>query len=190
MNQLKTKAAAGILFLAAALNAFAQPTYPQAPKPKPKPSASATASPSASPSASASPDASPSPKLPTGPLKMITTDSVNPNKKSPIKFTEINFYDSGYGSKYNAEMRLSGAVLNSSKTDTLKKVTVKYQVVDTAGQVVQEWKESAGDLKPGSTYRINPGVARNTLGTMLKGKMVVDHEEVPPKDGAPKDGAK
>jgi hypothetical protein len=178
-----------MLFLAAAVNAFAQPTYPKAPKPKPKASASASPSESPSTSPSADPSASATPKLPTGPLKMLTTDSVNPNKKSPIKFTEINFYDSGYGSKYNSEMRLSGAVLNTSKTDTLKKVTVKYQVVDNAGQLVQEWKESAPDLKPGATYRINPGVARNSLGTNLKGKMVVDHEEVPPKDG-PKDGAK
>ena len=184
MKKYKTQAVAGILFLAAAAGAFAQPSYPTA-KPKPKPKASASASPTA-PSANPTqaPEASATPKLPTGPLKMITTDSVNPNKVSPIKFTEINFYDSGYGSKYNSEMRLSGAVMNSSKTDTLKKVTVKYQVVDTAGQVVQEWKEVAGDLKPGQTYRINPGVARNTLGTMLKGKMVVEHEEVPPKDGA------
>lgn len=196
MKDIKCKTIAGILFVGAALNAFAQPGYPTAPKPKPKPSKSASPSPSASPTAAPTtaptPDASASPKMPTGPLKMITSDGTE--KKSPIKVTELNFYDSGYGSKYNAEMRLSGAVQNTSKSDTLKKVTVKFQVVDSTGKTVQEWKEipPGGELKPGQTYRINPGLARNTLGTLLKGKIVVDHEEVVPKDGGttpPKDGA-
>ena len=39
-------------------------------------------------------------------------------------------------------------------------------------------------MKPGQSFKIDPGVARNTLGTMLKGQIVVDHEEVVPKDGA------
>jgi len=184
---------ASLIFLVAALNAVAQPTYPKAPKPKPKPTASASASPSASPSAAPdpSPSASPSPKMPTGPLKMITTDGTN--KKSPIKILDLECYDSGYGTKYNSEMRLSGSVQNTSKSDTLKKVTVKYQLVDIKGEVIQEWKEAPGDLKPNQIYKINPGVARNSLGTLLKGKIVVEHEEVVPKDGAKtgaKDGAK
>lgn len=193
MRASKFQTIAGILFVGVALNAFAQPGYPTAPKtPKPKPTTSASPAPTASPTTAPTPEASPSPKMPTGPLKMITTDGTE--KKSPIKVTELNFYDSGYGSKYNAEMRLSGAVQNTSKSDTLKKVTVKYQVVDSLGKTVQEWKEvpPGGELKPGQTYRINPGLARNTLGTLLKGKIVVDHEEVVPKDGGTpsKDGAK
>lgn len=183
MQKLTHRALAGALFLGIGMVAYAQPGYPTAPK-KPKPSASASQSPSASPSASATeqPEQTPPPAAPTGPLKMIQSDGSN--KSSPIRVTEMNFYDSGYGTKYNSEMRVSGAVQNSSKTATLKKVVVRLQIVDSGNppQVVQEWKENPGELKPGQIYRINPGVARNTLGTLLKGRMLVDHEEVVEKD--------
>lgn len=177
---------ASLIFLVAALNAFAQPDYPKAPKPKPKPTATESVSPSPSASPTSAPDASPSASpTPTGPLKMITTDGTN--KKSPIKVLDLQCYDSGYGTKFNSEMRLSGSVQNTSKSDTLKKVVVKYQLVDIKGEVIQEWKESPGQLKPNQIFKINPGVARNSLGTLLKGKIVVEHEEVVPKDGAKSD---
>ncbi|MBS2033739.1 hypothetical protein JST97_02075 [bacterium] len=185
MKDLKLQTLAGALFVLAATAAFAQPNYPQAPK-RPKPSASASSSASPSPSASATdaPSASPSPSAtPTGPAKKITTDSDRPNPKSPIKFQSVNCYDSGGGAKFNAEMRLDATVVNSSKTDTLKNVVVKYQLVDLDGQTIQEWVEKPGTLKPGQSFQINPGVARNSLGTKLNGKVVVEHDEVQKKDG-------
>jgi len=118
---------------------------------------------------------------------MITTDGTN--KLSPIRVTELNYYDEGYGSRFNSEVRISGAVQNTSKTAELKKVTVKLQVVDLDNQVIQEWKQAPGVLKPGQTYRMNPNVWRNSIGTLLKGRIVVDHEEVVEKD-AKKDGTK
>jgi hypothetical protein len=185
MKNLKVQTLAGALFVLAATVAFAQPNYPQAPK-RPKPSASASASASASPSATATQaPATPSP-TPTGPAKKITTDSDRPNPKSPIKFVTVNCYDSGGGAKFNSEMRLDATINNSSKTDTLKNVTVKYQLVNLDGQNIQEWVEKPGSLKPGQSYQINPGVARNSLGTKLNGKVVVEHDEVQQK----KEGAK
>lgn len=184
MKRYPTRMAVATLFLACAVQAFAQPSYPTYKKPAPKPSASKTAT----PSPSASPDATPAAVTkPTGPLKMITTDGTN--KLSPIRVTELDYYDEGYGSKYNSEVRISGAIQNTSKTAELKKVTVKLQVVDLDNQVIQEWKQSPGVLKPGQTYRINPSVWRNSLGTLLKGRIVVDHEEAVEKD-AKKDGTK
>lgn len=116
---------------------------------------------------------------------MITTDGTN--RESPIRVQGLNFYDEGFGSKYNSEIRLSGGVLNSHKTATLKKVTVSLQLVDTQAKptVVQEWKEvpPGGELKPGQVFEVKPAVARNTLGTMLKARMIVTHEEVAEKDG-------
>ena len=160
--------------------AFADPSYPTAPKPKPRPTASTSASPSPSPSASETPS---TPKR-SGPLKIITTDGTN--RESPIRVQNLNFYDEGYGSKYNSEIRLSGGVQNTSKTATLKKVTVSLQLVDTQAKpnVIQEWKENppGGELKPGQSFDIKPAVARNSLGTMLKARMLVTHEEVVEKD--------
>ena len=184
MKNLKVQTLAGALFVLAATVAFAQPNYPQAPK-RPKPSASASSSASPSASASEAPSTTPSPAAtPTGPAKKITTDSDRPNPKSPIKFVTVNCYDSGGGSKFNSEMRLDATVNNSSKTDTLKNVTVTYQLVNLDGQKIQEWVEKPGTLKPGQTFQINPGVARNSLGTKLNGKVVVEHDEVQKKEGA------
>lgn len=188
MKRYPTRVAVATLFLACAVQAFAQPGYPTYKKPAPKPSASKSAAPSPAATATASPDATPAAATkPTGPLKMISTDGTN--KSSPIRVTELNYYDEGYGSKYNAEVRISGAIQNTSKTAELKKVTVKLQVVDLDNQVIQEWKQSPGVLKPGQTYRMNPSVWRNSLGTVLKGRIMVDHEEAVEKD-AKKDGTK
>ena len=181
MKDLKLRTLAGVLFAVAATAAFAQPNYPQAPKrPKPSASASASASPAATESPAASPTAAPTP---SGPAKKLTTDSVKPNPKSPIKFVQVNCYDSGGGSKYNSEMRLDATINNGSKTDTLKNVIVKYQLVNLDNQVIQEWVEKPGTLKPGQTFSINPGVARNSLGTRLDGRVVVEHDEVQKKEG-------
>lgn len=179
MNKLKLRTLAGVLFAVAATAAFAQPNYPQAPK-RPKPTASASASPAATESPSASPTTAPTP---SGPAKKLSTDSVKPNPKSPIKFVQVNCYDSGGGSKFNSEMRLDATINNSSRTDTLKNVIVKYQLVNLDNQVIQEWVEKPGTLKPGQTFSINPGVARNSLGTRLNGRVVVEHDEVVKKDG-------
>ncbi len=184
MKNLKLRTLAGVLFAVAATAAFAQPNYPQAPK-RPKPSASATAgTPSPSATATDTPSGSPT-AAPTqsGPAKKLMTDSDKPNPKSPIKFVQVNCYDSGFGSKYNSEMRLDATVNNSSKTDTLKNVTVKYQLVNLDNQVIQDWVEKPGTLKPGQTFSINPGVARNSLGTKLNGRVIVEHDEVQKKDG-------
>lgn len=183
MNKLKLRTLAGVLFAVAATAAFAQPNYPQAPK-RPKPTASASASASASPAATESPSGSPTTApTPSGPAKKLSTDSVKPNPKSPIKFVQVNCYDSGFGSKFNSEMRLDATINNSSRTDTLKNVTVKYQLINLDNQVIQEWVEKPGTLKPGQTFSINPGVARNSIGTKLNGRVVVEHDEVVKKDG-------
>jgi len=109
---------------------------------------------------------------------MISTDGRN--KDSPIK-VKTNFYDQGYGSQYNSEIRFSGAVENTSKKETLKKVTVKMQLVDTQSPptVVKEWKSTPGDLKPNQIYQIPERVDRNTLGTKLDARLLVELEEVP-----------
>lgn len=211
MKKYSIRLVAGILFVGAAVNAFAQPGYPTAPKrPRTSPSAgtpSVTPSPgSASPAPTGSASPSGAADYQRGPLKMITTDGTN--KESPIRVTDLNYYDSGYGSKYNSEVRVSGAVTNTGKKD-LKKVTVRLQIVDTnAGgaaqqnpgftpspkpvarpkgsgpDVIQEWKEipPGGELKAGQTYRITPAVWRNSLGTVLRARMIVEHQEVPEKE--------
>ncbi|MFN8612842.1 MAG: hypothetical protein U0931_35215 [Vulcanimicrobiota bacterium] len=186
MKDVRVRTLAGVLFALAATAAFAQPNYPQAPKrPKATPSASTSASPSPSASATEAPSASPSPAAtPTGPAKRITTDSDRPNPKSPIKFVTVNCYDSGGGAKFNSEMRLDATLSNGSKTDTLKNVVVKYQLVNLDGQSVQDWVEKPGTLKPGQSFQITPGVARNSLGTKLNGRVVVEHDEVQKKEGA------
>lgn len=188
MKDLKVRALAGVLFATAlATVVFAQPNYPQAPKkPKPSPSASSSASPAATESPSASPTTAPTP---SGPAKRLSTDNLRPNPKSPIKFVDVLCYDSGYGTKFNAEMRLEATINNGSRTDTLKNTEVKYQLVDGQGQVIQVWTEKPGDLKPGQTFKITPGVARNSMGTLLTAKVVVEHDEVVKKDPK-KDGAK
>lgn len=210
MKNASIRLAAGILFVGAAVNAFAQPSYPQAPQ-RPRTSPTSAGTPSVTPSpGGASPAApgtsSPAAEMPRGPLKMISTDGSN--KQSPIRVTELNYYDEGYGAKYNSEVRVSGAVTNTGKKD-LKKVTVRLQIVDTntggtstrpsgitpspavaarpAGSgpdVIQEWKEipPGGILKAGQTYRITPAVWRNSLGTVLRARMLVEHEEVLEKD--------
>ena len=182
MKNLKLRTLAGVLFAVAATAAFAQPNYPQAPK-RPKPSPSASASSSASPAATESPSASPTAApTPSGPAKKLTTDNLKPNPKSPIKFGEVLCYDSGGGSKYNSEMRLDATLSNSSRTDTLKNVIVKYQLINLDNNVIQEWVEKPGTLKPGQTFKITPGVARNSLGTKLNGRVVVEHDEVQKKE--------
>jgi hypothetical protein len=209
---------AGILFLGGAVSSYAQGNYPRArpratstaagtPSATPNPGGSpATGTPSATPGTSGGATASPTARMQTGPLKMITTDGTN--KNSPIRVTELNYYDEGYGSKYNSEVRVSGAVQNTGKTE-LKKVVVRLQIVPAAGDnpgaqagstpspsprprqanaggdVLQEWKENPGTLKPGQTYRVSPAVWRNSLGTVLKARMIVEHEEAVEKD-APK----
>lgn len=184
MKNLKLRTLAGVLFVVAATAAFAQPNYPQAPK-RPKPSASATSNPSPNATATESPAASPSPgTTATGPAKRVTTGSDRPDPKSPIKFVAVNCYDSGYGSKFNSEMRLDATINNSSKTDTLKNVIVKYQLINLDNQVIQEWVEKPGTLKPGQSFQINPGVARNTIGTKLNGKVTVEYDEIQKKEGA------
>lgn len=190
MKDLKVRALAGVLFATAlATVVFAQPNYPQAPK-KPKPSPSASASSSASPAATESPSASPTTApTPSGPAKKLTTDNLRPNPKSPIKFVDVLCYDSGYGTKFNAEMRLEATINNGSRTDTLKNTVVKYQLMNGDSQVIQVWTEKPGDLKPGQTFKITPGVARNSMGTLLTAKVVVEHDEVVKKDPAKKDGA-
>ena len=176
MNKTVTKALIGSLLLAGALQAFAQ-NYPTAkPKPKPKPSATASASPTSAPTTA---PADPTPKPPLGPLKMISTDGTN--KLSPVRVVDLQYYDEGYGSKYNSEVRVSGTIQNTDKTAELKKVLVRLQIVDGKGEIIQEWKESPGTLKPGQQYRVNPVVWRNSLGTMLKARFTVEHEEVPKK---------
>lgn len=177
MNHKATKALVGSLMLLGALQAYAQ-NYPTAkPKPKPKPSASASASPTTAPTTA--PAGDPTPKPPLGPLKMITTDGTN--KQSPIRVVDLQYYDEGYGSKYNSEVRVSGTVQNTDKTAELKKVLVRLQIVDGRGDIIQEWKESPGNLRPGQQYRVNPVVWRNSLGTVLKARFMVEHEEVPKK---------
>lgn len=215
MNKHSIRLVAGALFLSGAVSSFAQGNYPQArPRPRstaagtpsatPNPGGSpATGTPSATPQAGGTTTASPGATMQTGPLKMITTDGTN--NKSPIR-VKTNYYDEGYGSKYNSEIRVSGEVQNTGKTE-LKKVTVRLQIVASAGtntagdggstpspspaartaasDIVQEWKENPGTLKPGQTYRMTPTVWRNSLGTMLKARMIVEHEEAVEKD-APK----
>lgn len=207
---------AGILFLGAAVSSYAQGNYPRArpratstaagtPSATPNPGGTtATGTPSATPGTAGGATASPTTRMQTGPLKMITTDGTN--KLSPIRVTELNYYDEGYGSKYNSEVRVSGAVQNTGKTE-LKKVVVRLQIVaaantspsgdgastpspspaprTAASDVIQEWKENPGTLKPGQTYRMTPTVWRNSLGTVLKARMIVEHEEAVEKD-APK----
>lgn len=177
MKNTVIKALVGSLLVVGALQAYGQ-NYPTAkPKPKPKPSASTSASPSPAPTAG-----DPTPKPPLGPLKMISTDGTN--KNSPIRVVDLQYYDEGYGSKYNSEVRVSGTIQNTEKTAELKKVLVRLQIVDGKGDIIQEWKENPGTLKPGQQYRVNPVVWRNSLGTMLKARFMVEHEEVPKKDGA------
>lgn len=184
MKDLKMRTLAGVLFAVAATAAFAQPNYPQAPK-RPKPSASASASGSPSPAATTAPSDNPTTApTPSGPAKRVTTNSDRPDPKLPIKFISVNCYDSGFGSKFNSEMRLDATISNSSKADTLKNVVVKYQLVNLDSQVIQEWVEKPGQLKPGQTFQINPGVARNSIGTKLNGKVVVEFDEIPKKEGA------
>lgn len=184
MKNLKLRTLAGVLFAVAATAAFAQPNYPQAPN-RPKPSASATSNPSPNATATDAPAATASPApAATGPAKRLTTSSDRPDPKAPIKFDNVNCYDSGYGSKFNSEMRLDATISNSSKTDTLKNVVVKYQLVNLDNAVIQEWVEKPGALKPGQSFKINPGVARNTIGTKLNGKVVVEYDEIQKKEGA------
>lgn len=184
MKRQATQVLVGTIFLAAALQAYAQPNYPTR---KPTPKASPTQTTSPSPNAQPQAEPAPTPSKPKGPLKMITTDGTN--KQSPIRVTALDFYDEGYGTRYNAEVRVSGSVQNNSKTAELKKVVVKLQIVDQDNQVIQEWKEIPGTLKPMQSVRIQPPVWRNSLGTLLKARFQVEHEEVDEKD-AKKDGSK
>lgn len=182
-----------MVLIASVALAFGPSVYAQNyPKSQPKPSKSASGNPedssakpsktpkkSASPAASATPEASATPDKPTGPLKMIKTDGRN--KESPIKVTELNYYDAGFGAKFNSEIRVSCKIQNTSTTDELKKVTLSLQVVNGSGDVLQQWKQTIGTLKPGQQSNFNPGVWYNTLGIPLQGKVVVEHEEVPKK---------
>jgi hypothetical protein len=158
--------------------------YPHA-KPKPKvekkESATPSKSPSPAPSASASETPTKTVEKPAGPLKMITTDGKN--KDSPIKVIDLSYYDAGFGAKFNSEIRCSCKIQNTSTTDELKKVTVSLQIVNGAGNVMQTWKQSAGNLKPGQQYSLNPGVWYNNMGIPLQGRVSVEHEEVPQKKG-------
>lgn len=176
MNKLQVAALSGLLTLNLLACAQAQ-DYPRyKPKPKPSPTAKATPSPEASPAAT--PAATP--KAPTGPLKMIKTDGKN--KDSPIKVTDLQYYDSGFGSKYNSEVRVSCAIQNTDKKAELKKVTLYLQIIDGAKQVIHEWKQPVGNMKPGQVYKYNPGVWYNSLGTNLNAQVMVEHEEVPKED--------
>lgn len=150
------------------------PTHKYTPKPKATPTAKETPQ---------APEASPTPTKPdkpTGPLKMIKTDGKN-NKDSPIKVLELNYYDAGFGAKFNTEVRTSCKIENSSKTDELKRVTLILQVVNGDEQSMQEWKQAVGNLKPGAPYTFSAPVWYNSMGIPLHAKVIVEHEEVPKK---------
>lgn len=180
-----------------AFSAYAQ-AYPTA-KPRPRPSATAspssnvpdTGTPSVSPTPG-SPDptvsASPTTKAPSGPLKMITTQGERvgstENKNSPISITQLDYLDNGYGARYNSEVRAAATIQNTGKKD-VKKVIMHLQFVNGDGQVVQEWKQDAGTVKPNGFVRITPPVWRNTLNVTLHARVLVEHEEVA-KEATPK----
>ena len=180
------KRAANLLLLGGIWAAFATwapaqgyPTHKYTPKPK----STASATPKASATLTPTPSSTPSES--TGPLKMIKTeaDQAGPmrNKDSPVKLLEVNYYDAGFGAKFNSEIRTSCKIENSSKTDDIKKVTLWLQVVNGDGQSMQEWKRSVGTLKPGAPYIFEAPVWYNNLGIPLHAKVVVEHEEIPKK---------
>lgn len=151
------------------------PTRKYTPKPKS----------TAAPDASSTPSGTPSPDKQTGPLKMIKTEGERPgsttNKDSPIKILELNYYDAGFGAKFNTEVRTSVKLENSSRTDDVKKVTMTLQIVNGDGQMLTEWKKSVGTLKSGQPYSFEAPVWYNSLGIPLHSKVVIEHEEIPKK---------
>ena len=139
----------------------------------------------ATPGSSDKPSATTMPDKPTGPLKMIKTEGERPgntsNKDSPIKILELNYYDAGFGAKFNTEVRTSVKIENASRTDDVKKVTMTLEIVNGDGQSLTEWKKSIGTLKSGQPYTFEAPVWYNSLGIPLHSKVVIEHEEIPKK---------
>jgi hypothetical protein len=145
------------------------PTY------KPKPKVHKTAA--ATPSTTSTPEATEATKVDNTPLKTIRTDGKN--SKSPIKLTDLTYYDPGYGAQYNSQIRVSATILNTAPVDEVKHITLDIQIKDTAGNVVKDFKTQVGNLKPGQTYKYEPELFANSLGTVLHPDVVIEHEEVP-----------
>lgn len=112
----------------------------------------------------------------------IKTDGKN--KESPIKVTELNFQDSGYGLPGpNAEIRLSTVVQNSSKEDDLKNVVIHLQLKMPDGDVVQEWTKNMAVMKKGAVVEFDPGaVYYNYSFNNLAPAVMVEHDKVEKKE--------
>ncbi len=115
----------------------------------------------------------------------IKTDGKN--KDSPVEVVKIDFSDSGYGQAglvngRVAEIRISSTVRNTSREDTLKNVVVHLQLKNLAGEVVQEWKNQVGVMKPGQSVDVSPdALYYNYTFNNVSPAVMVEHDKVEEK---------
>lgn len=120
--------------------------------------------------------------LPVWAAEKIKTDGKN--KDSPIRVVKLDFQDSGYGLPGpTAEIRISTTVQNSSKEDDLKNVTIRLQLKNLEGDVVQEWTKNLPLMKKGTTVEFQPdGIYYNYTFNNLQGAVLVEHDKVEKAD--------
>lgn len=109
--------------------------------------------------------------------KKITTDGTN--RKSPIKVTKLNFYDSGYGRPGpSVEIRTSATIQNTGQK-ALTGVVMHLQLKTMDGQVVKQWVKQIGVMQPGSSVTFQPNsIYYNQTYNNLKAGVLVEHNPV------------
>ncbi len=113
------------------------------------------------------------------PGRLIQTDGTN--RKSPIQILNTDFLDTTTpGANFVGEVRTSTSILNSSDRP-LEEVTLYLRLMNLADEVVQEWKQSIGTMKPGARvdFTPEPPVWYNHNKIQVVPKVIVEHRLQP-----------
>lgn len=94
---------------------------------------------------------------------------------SKVKVLETSYYDAGYGSKFNSEVRCSTKIQNASSA-TLGRVTLYVDYDDATGKPVQSWKVYVGTMAPGQIFSYETPLWRNTMMIPLNPKVRIEGE--------------
>ncbi len=117
---------------------------------------------------------------------MIQTDGTN--RKSPIQVLNTDFMDTTTaGAQFVGEVRTSTSIVNNSDRP-LEGVTLYLRLMNLADEVVQEWKQPIGTMKPHARvdFTPEPPVWYNYNKIQVVPKVVVEHKmQADPDQQAP-----